>query len=482
MPLSDAFVRASPRLTPRRAALGSHAIYLAVALLFPLTLACAFLFTGVFAWMVGIVYILYELALMAFVVSQTLRRHSLPASREPYGRPTLGVIVAAHDETAALPRTLDALLQQDDLPDLILIADDGSTDGTARLLIERYGFESAAAGSPGKSIDHSCLRWLRLPHAGKAAALNAALLRADTEIILTVDADTELEPGAIAALRTAFANEPELVAGGGVIVPVCRERGISSLLGRFQTYEYVRNIVGRFAWMHAGTLLLVSGAFAGFRRDALIAIGGFDTNALVEDYEVIHRLHRYAGEHGLVWRVRVVGAALARTEAPHGLISFLRQRRRWYAGFLQTQGWNRDMTGDGRFGRLGTGLLPVKAADTLQPIYWLTSAGLLVIFAARGRMDVVMPALALVAVKIAADIAFNRWAISAYRRLTDDRDPLGFPVPDIAPLLEPFSFQLLRRSGAAWGWLAFLSGELRWGKRSRIFVAEAPRAGRVPEL
>jgi glycosyltransferase involved in cell wall biosynthesis len=479
MSLSDAFLRASPRLTPRRSALTSHAVYLAVAALFPLTLACAFVFTGVFAWMAGVVYILYELTLMAFVVSQTLRRNSLPVSREPYGRPTLGVIVAAHDEAAALPRTLDALLHQDDPPDLVLVADDGSTDGTARLLIERYGFETAAAGNLSRSQHHPALRWLRLPHGGKAAALNAAILQADTEIVLTVDADTRLEPGAVAALRTAFANEPELVAAGGVIVPVCSERGIASLLGRFQTYEYVRNIVGRFAWMHAGALLLVSGALAGFRRDALIAIGGFDTSALVEDYEVSHRLHRYAGEHGLAWRVRVVGAALARTEAPHGLISFLRQRRRWYAGFLQTQAWNRDMTGDGRFGRLGTALLPVKAADTLQPVYWLSSAGLLVIFAARGRMDVVMPALALIAIKIAADVAFNRWAIGAYHRLTEDRDPLGFRVPDIAPLLEPFSFQLLRRGGAAWGWLAFLSGELRWGKRSRRFIVEQPRAERV---
>jgi len=359
-------------------------------------------------------------------------------------------------------------LRQDDPPDLILIADDGSTDGTAALLQQRYGLTEPALGVLSEpSTRHPHLRWLRLPHGGKAAALNAAIVRCSTAIVVTVDADTQLEDGATAAIRTAFANEPELVAAGGILVPLYETRGVSGLLGRFQSYEYVRNIVGRFAWMHAGTLLLVSGAFAAFRRDALTEVGGFDTTALVEDYEVIHRLHRHAGEHGHDWRVRILGDAIAHTEAPQALLSFLRQRRRWFAGFLQTQWWNRDMTGDRRFGQLGTALLPVKAIDTLQPIYGLLAAALLVLFAARGQTAIVVPALALVATKIGTDIAFTRWAIGAYLRLTADRAPHGRRPPDAFLVAEPFSFMLLRQAGAAWGWLAFLAGRMHWGRRSR---------------
>ncbi len=474
MSLSDALLRASPRLTPRRASLTSHVIYCSVALLFPITLACALLFDNVLAWSVGVVYIVGDAALMLFVVWQASRTRSLPAPREPYGRPTLGVIVAAHDEALALPATLDALLQQDDPPDLILIADDGSTDGTATLLAARYGLaEPAVSAVSHADARHPTLQWLRLPHAGKAAALNAAIVRCRTEIIITVDADTQLETGATAAIRAAFANEPELVAAGGILVPFYDDGGITGLLGRFQAYEYVRNIVGRFAWMNAGTLLLVSGAFASFRRDSLLEVGGFDATALVEDYEIIHRLHRHAGEHGRDCRVRVIGDAVAHTEAPHGLKSFLRQRRRWFAGFLQTQSWNRDMTGDRRFGRLGTSLLPVKAFDTLQPIYGLAAAVLLLIFAIRGQTAIVVPALVLIAARIAADIAFTRWAIGAYCRLTTHRTPLGLRAADL--VVEPFSFTLLRQAGAAWGWLAFLSGALHWGRRSRRKMSQAAR-------
>ena len=457
----------------------SHAIYASVALVFATTLACALLFDDLFAWLAGIIYISYDTALMLFVVRHATRAEAEPVPREPYGRPTLGVIVTARDEAAALPATLEALLRQDDLPDLILIADDGSTDGTARLLRQRYGFiEPAVDALSEPGTRYPQLRWLRLPHAGKAAALNAAIVHCATAIIITVDADTQLENGATAAIRTAFANEAELVAAGGILVPLYDTSGVSGLLGRFQSYEYVRNIVGRFAWMHAGTLLLVSGAFAAFRRDALTDVGGFDTTALVEDYEVIHRLHRFAGEHGLDWRVRILGDAIAHTDAPQALLSFLRQRRRWFGGFLQTQWWNRDMTGDPRFGRLGTALLPVKAFDAVQPLYGLLAAALLLLFALRGQTAIVVPALLLIATKIGTDIAFTRWAIGAYLRLTADRAPHGRRPPDLFLIVEPFSFMLLRQIGAAWGWLAFLRGRMHWGRRSRGHMSESTRQSR----
>ena len=48
--------------------------------------------------------------------------------------------------------------------------------------------------------DRADAGWLRLPHGGKARALNAALAYVDTDVVLTVDADTLLEPSAIAAV------------------------------------------------------------------------------------------------------------------------------------------------------------------------------------------------------------------------------------------------------------------------------------------
>ncbi len=112
----------------------------------------------------------------------------------------------------------------------------------------------------------------------------------------------------------------------------------------FQTYEYIRNFLGRYAWMRVDCLQLLSGAFAGFRREPVVTAGGFDDACLVEDYELVHRLRSYAGEHGITWRFRVLGDAQAYTEAPGSMTALLRQRRRWFGGFLQTQWWYRAMS------------------------------------------------------------------------------------------------------------------------------------------
>ncbi len=112
----------------------------------------------------------------------------------------------------------------------------------------------------------------------------------------------------------------------------------------FQTYEYIRNLLGRYAWMRVDCLQLLSGAFAGFRREPVVTAGGFDDACLVEDYELVHRLRSYAGEHGITWRFRVLGDAQAYTEAPGSMTALLRQRRRWFGGFLQTQWWYRAMS------------------------------------------------------------------------------------------------------------------------------------------
>ena len=79
-------------------------------------------------------------------------------------------------------------------------------------------------------------------------------------------------------------------------------------------------------------LLLISGAFAGFpHATAVREVGGFDPACLVEDYELIHRLHRQARERGATAKVRILGGAFAATDAPASIPAFLRQRRRWFA-------------------------------------------------------------------------------------------------------------------------------------------------------
>jgi cellulose synthase/poly-beta-1,6-N-acetylglucosamine synthase-like glycosyltransferase len=421
------------------------------------------------AWAIGIAYVAYDTALQAFVFWQTLPLLRAPAGPAAAGAPvTLGVIVAAHNEAGILPKTLAALFTQSDKPDSILIADDGSFDSTGAALAA-FGLKTPPVGGLSEaSTTHPTLRWLRLSHRGKSRALNEAIGAVTTDIVLTVDADTLLHAGAIAAMRQAFAADPALVAATGVLVPTCGDTLSGRVFQWFQTYEYIRNFLSRYAWSRLDSLLLISGAFAGYRRSALLEVGGFDPDSLVEDYELTHRLLRHARLERLAWRSDVIGRAVAGTDAPGAAGPFLRQRRRWFGGFLQTQLWYRDMVGNRRYGWLGTAMLPVKAADTLQPFYGLTAFALLVYFLLSGQFAVVIPAAGVMLAKIGIDLGFHLYSVVLYRRWTGEAASNSLSHAFVAALAEPFSFQLFRHSGAALGWFVFLTGRRSWGTKSRF--------------
>ena len=460
----------SPRFNPPPTPWVSRLIHAAALLLWMVLLGRAFLGGGVFAWSAGIAYILYDTVLLMFVFWQTLplRLASAPTAAGP--RASAAIIVAAHNEAASLPVTLAALMGQSDPADIVLIADDGSTDGTAGLLEQGYGLLASPGALSAPGPTHPSLRWLRLPRGGKAQALNVACAALQTELVLTVDADTLLDPAALQAMRSAFAADPALVAATGVLKPLCGPSLQGRLLQWFQTYEYVRNFLSRFAWMRVDGLLLISGAFACYRREPLLAVGGFDPDCLVEDYELTHRLRDFAGRSGKTWHTAVIGAAHARTDAPATASAFLRQRRRWFGGFLQTQLWYRHMVGNPRYGHTGTAMLPVKAIDTLQPLYGLTGAALLLFYVASGRFRLVGAVFAIIGAKLVLDLAFHLWSLRLYRRWLGAGSALALAPAVLASLLEPFSFQLLRHLGAALGWVSFATGTRSWRVQERMGV------------
>lgn len=467
--LDSRFRTVSPRLNPKPFPFISLALHGGSIALFCLLLWQAWGQSGVLAWSVGLAYVAYDTALILFVAAKTLPLMQIqtPANEDKRAGSRVAVLIAARNEHAVLAATVEALAGQDLPPDMILLVDDGSTDRTPQVLEQAFGLAVPRPSEMSISPGLPALHWLRLPHGGKARALNAALERTDCDVVLTVDADTHLEPGAIAAMRRAFEDDPHLVAATGILAPVCDDSLKGRIFEGFQTYEYVRNFISRAAWMHVDGLLLISGAFAAFRREAVVAVGGFDPECLVEDYELIHRLHRHSADAGLAWRVRAIGDARARTDAPAGPVAFLRQRRRWFGGFLQTQFWNRDMVGNPRYGRLGTLMLPVKALDTVQPIYGLAAFLLLIGFLATGRFILVLPILSVMLVKAAIDLAFHYWFIGLYHRWTGAGSPFGGLRVLLYSLAEPFSFQLLRHMAALLGWGAFLSGTATWGSQSR---------------
>ena len=214
------------------------------------------------------------------------------------------------------------------------------------------------------------------PKLGKGGVLNAALAEADDEIVVTLDADTRLAPGALASIAATF-DDPEVIAAGGFVYVRNACGAEASWLARYQYWEYVKNFMWRIGLAHMGVCLQVSGAFGAFRTRVLREVGGFSGHSLVEDYEVIFRLHERLRAENRPYRVAVAPGAVAYTEAPDTVPSFVHQRTRWFTGFLQTMWDYRRMVGNPRMGGVGFLMLPIKCVDAVLPAWGFLSLAIL---------------------------------------------------------------------------------------------------------
>ncbi|MDE1171869.1 MAG: glycosyltransferase family 2 protein [Verrucomicrobium sp.] len=406
---------------------------------------------GPAAWLIGFSYIAYDswiLGRMVWGSWRLPRREGVPAG----SRLTVTVVVCARNERVILPSCLESLAAQDEPAEEIIVLDDGSTDGTAAWM---------AAAWPG-------LRLVSQPHSGKAAALNRGWRAAREELVLTLDADTRPEPGALRAVRDAFAADPALTAAGGVLFPHCRPAPGGQLFAFFQKFEYLRSYLWRAVWARGEMLLLVSGAFAIYRREALEALGGFDAKSWVEDYDLVYRLYRHAGDRGLPWKVGVVAGARAVTDAPAAFRPFLHQRTRWFAGFLDTLFQAREMVGNGRYGAMGRRMLPMKVVDTLLPLYALLALLLLAYLLLSGSAWS-GPILAVLLAKFLYDILLHAAAIGLFQRWQGlPQSPALWFQALAATVTEPFFFQILRHLGAFLGWIAFLRRRVHWTPQREV--------------
>ncbi|MGW2630956.1 glycosyltransferase family 2 protein, partial [Streptomyces chattanoogensis] len=174
---------------------------------------------------------------------------------------TITVIVPAHNEEEGLPATLESLARQTVPADRILVVDDASTDRTGEV-----------AASHGVTV-------LRPPHnlGSKAKAQNYALPHCTTDLVLAVDADTVLAPDYIETVLPVFDDPGVSVAAGTV-----RTRHTRTVWERGRSTEYLFG----FHWhrpiqARANSPMVCSGCCSVFRRDDLVAFGGFPERTIV---------------------------------------------------------------------------------------------------------------------------------------------------------------------------------------------------------
>ena len=391
--------------------LGGLVVYSAAALWRKDPAALFWTTAGYFSYELGINVLLVVAAW--FGLRARRQRPVRPVVMEPRA---LSVLIAAHNERSCIFDTLASVFAQERVHLQVIVASDGSTDGMNEALIERYGLR--LEGEKRWVGTEVPLLLLALPKLGKGGVLNAGLVEAHADVCATLDADTRLASGALAALADAFTDPVVAAAGGFVYV---RNAATGPWIVRYQYWEYVKNFMWRVGLAKLGVCLQVSGAFGAFRTRTLRELGGFSGTSLVEDYEIIYRLHerlRLAGER---YRVEVVPEAVAYTDSPDTVPSFVHQRTRWFTGFLQTLWEYRRMVGDQRMGAVGWLMLPIKCVDAILPLWGSLSLAILLAAAVGGSAHWQRAGLGLFALRWAVDLGLSLVMWNWHRRLFPDR-------------------------------------------------------------
>jgi len=237
------------------------------------------------------------------------------------------VIVPAYNESRVIERSVRSLLAGQYRELEILVVDDGSRDGTSEVVTRAFAEEPR-------------VRVLRKTNGGKASAANVGIREARGEIVVAVDADTIVAPEAIRRMVAHFADPRVTAVCGNVEVG-----NVRSVLTAFQAIEYVTSQnFDRRAFAALNCIAVVPGALGAWRREAVLRVGGYGDDTLVEDADLTLSVLRAGGV------ITYEAGAVARTEAPESLGALWKQRLRWTLGTYQCLAKHRAALGTGTLG------------------------------------------------------------------------------------------------------------------------------------
>jgi cellulose synthase/poly-beta-1,6-N-acetylglucosamine synthase-like glycosyltransferase len=324
--------------------------------------------------------------------------------------PPLTVMVPAYNEGETIETSVTAMLTLEYRQYEVVVVNDGSKDDTLARLREAFElyevpriYPETIITRPIRAVYRSRTRTrvtvIDKENGGKADALNAAINASRYPLVIAVDADTLIEPDALLRLTRPFLLGGNVAAVGGTIRVandckvehgrVLDPRVPRHFLAGVQVVEYLRAFLfGRLGWNRLGGNLIISGAFGLFRREYLLVIGGYQTSSVVEDMDVVIRLHRHLREKKIPYVMPFIPDPVAWTEVPVTTTVLGQQRERWHRGLIASLWTYRDMLFNPRYGQVGLVAVPFYFfGEMLAPVVELMGYVVAILAVATGRVD-----------------------------------------------------------------------------------------------
>lgn len=332
---------------------------------------------------VGVFFIIYLIGYSTFLFLSVLsgslelyknRRQEKLKSILPFDYTIpITVIVPAYNEDITIVDTVQSLLALEYRSYEIIVVDDGSKDDTAQKLIAEFNMkkvnrpirkqiscnpETAVYESRAQKVP---LALIKKQNGGKADALNMGINAANFPYFICIDADSVLQYDSLKKIAEPILKNDNVVAVGGLVnisndvemenAKVKKYKLPGSILASMQVLEYDRSfLASRILFDKFNGSLVISGAFGLFKKDVVIAAGGYNAKTVGEDMELVVRLHEYCTLNNINYRIRYANDAVCWTQVPENLRELCRQRRRWHIGLFQSMSRHSGMLMNSKFG------------------------------------------------------------------------------------------------------------------------------------
>ncbi|MBC8569565.1 glycosyltransferase family 2 protein [Zongyangia hominis] len=285
----------------------------------------------------------------------------------------ISIIVPAYNEEITVVDTVISLLQSQYKLFEIIVVDDGSQDNTSQVLIDYFHMHP---------IDHPVhkqipcqpeeffyqtyrgnipITLVRKKNGGKADSLNMGINVSKYPYFICMDADSMLQDDALENIIRPVMEDENVIACGGLVKisngvtikngKVVNYKLPSNPLVCMQILEYDRSfLASRIFLDQFNANLIISGAFGLFKKELVIAAGGYDHSTMGEDMELVVKLHLFCRAHNIPYSIRYASEAICWSQAPTSLRDLMKQRKRWHLGLFQSLWKHRKLFANTKFG------------------------------------------------------------------------------------------------------------------------------------
>lgn len=272
----------------------------------------------------------------------------------------VSIIVPAYNEEITIIETIRSLEKLNYKIFEIIVVNDGSKDDTAKVVIDRFNLKNVDRPIrkllkcrningiyEGNGLNNIPIILVDKENGGKADAINTGINVSKYPYFVCMDADSILEKDSLSKLAVPILEDRDTVAVGSVI-RICNDsefkdgelveqRMPKKIVPALQVLEYERSFLASKILLDKWNAnMIISGAFGLFKKDAVIAVGGYKKNSMGEDMELIVKLHSYFKSNKIPYKIKYAYEAVCWTQAPERFIDLLKQRKRWYIGLFQS--------------------------------------------------------------------------------------------------------------------------------------------------